>query len=109
MYHNLASPYSYSDCAITHQKPVYLVEAEEQVQEVTKRIQEFAHQLECATVTPSTLFYAQLAEAQDELDVAEHKRLKLSRYWHETGNEELPIPFDAASERLYRHLVSEVL
>lgn len=109
MYRNLASPYSYSDCAITHHKPVYLVEAEEQVQEAEKSVQQYAHYLECAVETPSPMFYEMLAEAVETRNVAEHKRLKLSRYWHETGNEELPIPFDAASERLYRYLVSEVL
>jgi hypothetical protein len=109
MYRNLASPYSYSDCAITHVKPVYLVEAEEQVKEAEKSVQQYAHYLECAVKTPSPMFYEMLAEAVETRNVAEHKRQKLSRYWHETGNEELPIPFDKGTELLYRELVSEVL
>jgi hypothetical protein len=109
MYRNLASPYSYSDCAITHHKPVYLVEAEEQVQQADKLVQQYAHYIECAIETPSPLFYEMLAEAVDARNAAEHKRFKLSRYWHETGNEDLPIPYDEPSERLYRHLISEVL
>lgn len=110
MYRYLASPYSHSDCALTHtEKPIYLLKAEDELKDAEKKVQEFSEVLGNATETPKPSFYAALAEALDEVIVLEKKRVKLSRYWHETGNAELPTPFDAASERVYRYLVSEVL
>lgn len=84
----------------THpKKPHYLLKAEDARDKALETIDALCEQLASMSETPDQSFYAQLNEAQDSYDRLEKYRLRLSRYFHETGDWELPIPYDRKSEK----------
>ena len=80
-------------------KPHYLFQAEDARDKALEMVDALCEQLESMTTTPEPAFYATLQEAQDTYDRLEKYRLRLSRYFHETGEWELPIPSDRKSEK----------
>ena len=80
-------------------KPHYLLEAEDALERAYEDHLALCEQLERMANPPGPGFYASLGEAEDKCKQLEKYRLRLSRYFHETGDWELPIPYDRKSEK----------
>lgn len=88
--------YSYADCALTHRKPHYLCEVEDQLAEAERDYMNFCDLIENGQMDDA--LYIGFYEALDRFNSLERRRQRLHDYWLRTHDDELPIPFDSRSD-----------
>lgn len=88
--------YSITDCALTHRKPHYLCEVEDQLSDAERGYQDFCDLIENGQMDDA--LYIGFYEALDRFNSLERRRQRLHDYWLRTHDDELPIPFDSRSD-----------